>query len=109
MIKTVKIGHIWSKLEGAQYLTILDIKSGYHHISIHPDSRPKTAFTCPYGKIQWRRVAFRVQMAPSASCSLIFKLFKYLDDFLVFWMDDLLIYSQTEEHLKNLQLVFENF
>ena len=36
--------------------------------------------------------------------------FKYLDDFLVFWMDDLFIYSQTEEeHLKHLQLVFEKF
>ena len=22
-------------------------------ISIHPDLRPKTAFTCPYGKFQW--------------------------------------------------------
>ena len=36
--------------------------------------------------------------------------FKYLDDFLVFWMDDLVIYSQTEgEHLKHIQLVFEKF
>ena len=39
------------------------------------------------------------------------KLFlKYLDSFLVFWMDDLLIYSQTEEeHLKHLQLGFEKY
>ena len=34
--------------------------------------------------------------------------FQYLADFLVFWMYDLLIYSQTEEeHLKHVQLVFE--
>ena len=34
-------------------------------------------------------------------------IFKYLDDFLVFWMDDSLIYSQTEEeHLKHFKLVF---
>ena len=41
----------------------------------------------------------------------MFKLFiTYLDDFLVFWMDDLLIYSQTEEeHLKHIELVFEKF
>ena len=39
------------------------------------------------------------------------KLFiKELDEFLVFWMDDLLIYGQTEEeHLKYLELVFEKF
>ena len=76
---------------------------------IHPDSRSKTAFSCPYGKFQWKRVAFGVQTAPSVFLNLMFKLFfKYLADFLVFWMDDLLVYSQTEEeHLKHIQLVFE--
>ena len=34
--------------------------------------------------------------------------FKYLDEFLVFWMDGLLIYSQIEEeYLKHLELVFK--
>ena len=33
-----------------------------------------------------------------------------LNAFLVFWMDDVLIYSQTkDEYLKHLQLVFEKF
>ena len=36
--------------------------------------------------------------------------FKYFHAFLVFWMEDLLIYCQTEEeHLKYLELVFEKF
>ena len=41
----------------------------------------------------------------------MFKLFfKYFNEFLVFWMDGLLIYSQTEEeHLKHLELVFAKF
>ena len=41
----------------------------------------------------------------------MFKLFfKYLDDFLVFWMVHLLLYSQTkEEYLKHVQLAFEKF
>ena len=71
----------------------------------------KTAFTCLYLKVQWKRVAFGEQIAPSIFLYLMFKLFfKYLDEFLVFWMDDLLIYSQTEEeHLKHLKLVFEKF
>ena len=43
--------------------------------------------------------------------NVVFKLFfKYLDHFLVFWMDDLVIYSKTEEeHLKHIQLVFDKF
>ena len=41
----------------------------------------------------------------------MFKLFfQYLDEFIVFWMDNLLIYSQTEEeHLTHLEVVFEKF
>ena len=105
LIETAKIDHIWSKLKEGKDFTLLDIISVYHHISIHPDSRLKTAFTCPYGKFQRKRVAFGVQMAPSVFLILMFKLFfKYLDGFLVFWMDHLLIYSQTEEeHLKHIQ------
>ena len=52
-----------------------------------------------------------MQSAPSVFQNLMFKLFfKYLDYFLVFWMDDLLICSWTEEeHLKHTQLVLEKF
>ena len=42
--------------------------------------------------------------------NLMFKLFlEYFNGLLVFWMDDILIYSQTEEHLKHSELVFEKF
>ena len=58
LIETAKIDNIWSKLKRAQYFTILDIRSDYHHILIHPDTRLKTLFTCPYGKFQWKRVVF---------------------------------------------------
>ena len=91
--ETAKIHYIWSKLKGAKYFSILDIHSGSHHISIHPDLRPKTTFTCPYGTFQWKRVNF--WSANSTKClSLMFKLFfKYIGEFLVFWMDNLLINS----------------
>ena len=52
LIETAKTDYIWAKLKGAQYLSSLDIRAGFHHISIHPDLRPKTAFICPYGKFQ---------------------------------------------------------
>ena len=50
-----------------------------------------------------------MQTAPCIFLNLMFKLFfKYLHEFLVFWMDDLLIGIPTEEeHLKHLELVFE--
>ena len=52
-----------------------------------------------------------MQTAQSIILNLMFKLFfKCLDGFLVFWMDNLLIYNQMEEeHLKHLELVFKKF
>ena len=102
LIETAKIDHIWSKLKGTRYLSILEIWSGHQHISIHPDSRPKATFTYPYRKFQWKRGAFGVQQYYKLFLNLMFKIsFKYLYHFLVFWMHDLLIYSQTKEELLN--------
>ena len=62
-------------------------------------------------KIPMEKDSFDMQSAPSIFLNVMFKLFfKYLDEFLVFWIDEILIYSQTEEqHLKHLELVFEKF
>ena len=111
LIETATIDHIWAKLKGAQYFSLLDIRAGYHHISIHPDSRPKTAFICPYGKFQWKCVSYGVTYALSIFRNAMFKLiFEYLDDFLFFYMDDIIVYSKTDhEHLVHLKKVFEKF
>ena len=98
LIETVKIDHIWSKIKGKKYFSILDICSGYHYISIHPDSRPKQ-----YLDVHMENFNGIIFL------NLMFKLFFiYLDDILVFWMNDLLIYSHTEkELLQHLELVFK--
>ena len=63
--ETAKTDHIWSKLKGAKYFTILDITSGYHHISNHQILDQKQPLSVHMEKFQWKRVAFGVQMAPS--------------------------------------------
>ena len=110
-IETAKIDHIWAKLKGARYFSSLKIKSGYHHISIHPESRPKTAFICPYGKSSGKELAMELHMIPSIFLSAMFKLFfNYLDNFMIFYIDDVIIYSKTEQdHLTHLQKIFEKF
>ena len=111
LIKTAKVSHTWAKLKGAQYFSSLDIRARYHDISVHPDLRSKTAFICPYGKFQWRHVSYSVAHPPSIFLNAMFKLFfEYLDDFLIFYMDDIIVYSKTEhEHLVHLGKVFKKF
>ena len=80
LIGKAKIDHVWSKLKGKKYFSILDICSGYHHISIHPDSRPKTVLMCSYAKFQWKRVTYGIHTAPSIFMTLMI-IFQNLDDF----------------------------
>ena len=95
LIETAKIDHICAKLKGAQYFSSLNIRSGYHHISIHLESRPKTTVIFPYGKFQCKRIAY----TPSVFLSAMFKLFfDYLDYFMIFYVDVVIIYSKIEQN-----------
>ena len=110
-IETAKIDQIWAKLKGARYFSSLDVRSGYHHIFIHPESRPKTTFICPYGKFQWKRVSYGIVHAPHVFLSAMFKLFfDYFDDFMIFNIDDVTVYSRTkQDHLTHLWKKFKKF
>ena len=111
LLEAGRIDHILAKLKGAWYFSSLDTRSGYHHISIHPESRPKTTFICLCGKFQWKRVSYGIAHAPNVFLSIVFKLFcDYLDDFMIFCIDDVIVYSKTEQHhLIHLQKIFEKF
>ena len=40
-----KIDALLARLEGCKYFSILDLRSGYHHIGLLEKSKPLTAFT----------------------------------------------------------------
>ena len=111
--ETANIDHNWAKLKSAQSFSSLGIRAGYHHITIHPDLMPKRAFICPYRKFQWKHVSYGIAHTLSIflNANAMFKLsFKYLDDFLIFYIDNIIVYSKMEsEHLVHLRKVFEKF
>ena len=79
---------------------------------IKKEDRYKMAFVVDsYGKFQWCRTPFGLEQAPARFNSLMLKIFfPYMDRFVIFYVDDLLIFSMVEEeHLKHLRLVFKKF
>ena len=46
----LKVEDIFSKLNGAKYVTTLDLRAGYHHMLLDKSSILKTAFNSPFGK-----------------------------------------------------------
>ena len=83
-----------------------NLHAGYHHIPLHEDSIPKTAFTSPFGKYEYQNVTFRLAQALAYFQELMNKVLKDLP-FGITYLDNIIIYSKTaEEHLDHLQIVF---
>ena len=59
------IESLLDRLEGCKYFSILDSRSGYHHIGLSEQSKPLTAFTTHSGKFQWNVLAFGVGIGSS--------------------------------------------
>ena len=102
-----KVEDIFSQLNGAKYFSTLDLRAGYHHITLTTDSIPKTAFTSPFGKYEYVKVPFGLAQAPAYFQELMMGVLKDLP-FAMAYLDNIIIYSSTpEEHLQYIKTVFE--
>ena len=101
-----KVEDIFSQLKGAKYFSTLDLRAGYHHIGLTADSIPKTAFTSPFGKYEYVKVPFGLAQAPAYFQELMTGVLRDLP-FAMAYLDDIIIYSSTPEHLQHIKTVFE--
>jgi hypothetical protein len=98
-----RIDECYCNLAGAKYFTCLDLRSGYWQIQLADDAKEKTTFTCRYGHFQFRVMPFGLTNAPATFQRMMNNiLHRYIDRCTMVYLDDIIIFSKTEEeHIEN--------
>ena len=101
------MGEILNRVNGATVFSKIDLKDAYYRIRIRPGDEWKTAFRTRYGQYEYLVMPFGLTNAPAAFQAYINQALRGLvDDFCIVYLDDILIFSRTEEeHAEHLQLV----
>ena len=96
---------LMDRLRKACWLKKLDLRVGYWQVRIEEGDEPKTTCVTRYGSYEFLVMPFGLTNAPATFCNLMNNVvFNYFDDFVVVYLDDIVIYSRSlEEHVNSLK------
>ena len=92
-----RIDDLFDQLRGARVYSKIDLRTGYHQLRVRDTDVPKTAFRTRYGHFEFTVMPIGLTNALAAFMDLMHRVFQpYLDKLVVVFVDDILIYSQSE-------------
>ena len=103
------VANILDALSGAKYFARLDMCSGYWQVPLRKADRHKTAFTTHLGLFQFRRLPFGLKTAGATFQRILNTIYcDYIYKFMIIYIDDLIIYSNSaEDALNHYELVLK--
>jgi hypothetical protein len=104
-----RIDNLLDQLKGEKYFSKIDLKTRYHQVAIEPSDVWKTAFKAKEGLFEWLVMPFGLMNALAAFMRLMDDILRpFTNSFVVVYLDDILIFSQTwEEHLHHIRQVLQ--
>ena len=100
---------MFDQLRGARVYSKIDLRTGYHQRRVRDTDIPKTTFRTSYGHFEFTVMPFGLTNALATFLDLMHRIFQpYSDQFVVVFVDDILIYSQSEwDHEYHLMIVLQ--
>nr|GEY32573.1 putative reverse transcriptase domain-containing protein [Tanacetum cinerariifolium] len=107
--RTSKTNTVLRGLQGSSVYSKIKLRSGYHQLRVCDKEIPKMAFRTRYVHYEFQVITFGLTNAPAVFMDLMNGVCKpYLDKFMIIFIDDILIYSKSEEeHAEHLKLILE--
>ena len=104
-----RIDDLFEQLRGVRVYSKIDLCTGYHQFRVRETDIPKTTFMTRYGHFELTVMPFGLTNAPTIIMDIMHRVFQpYLDQFVVVFVDAILIYSQSEwEHEYQLRIVLQ--
>jgi hypothetical protein len=92
-----RIDDLFCHLKGATTLSKIELRFGYHQAMIKHEEIHRRTFRTRYGHYEFVVVSFRLTNAlVSFMCLMNRVLNKYLDKFVLVFVDDIIVYSKTK-------------
>jgi RNase H-like domain found in reverse transcriptase/Reverse transcriptase (RNA-dependent DNA polymerase)/Integrase zinc binding domain/Integrase core domain len=105
-----RFDELMARLSKARVFSKLDLRSGYHQVRVRESDVELTAFTTPFGHYEWLVMPFGETNAPATFVQLMTQLVltDCVNRFVLGFVDDILIYSETEEeHVEHVRTVLQ--
>ena len=100
---------MFDQLKGARVYSKIDLRTGYHQLRVRETDILKTMFRTCYGHFEFKVMPFGLTNVSAAFMDLMHRIFQpYVDQFVVVFVDNILIYSQSEwEHEYHLRIILQ--
>ncbi|GFX63257.1 retrovirus-related Pol polyprotein from transposon 297 [Trichonephila clavipes] len=96
------------KVSAAKFITVLNLSEGYWQIPLSKTAQRCAAFCTSFGTYRPLRMSFGLKNAPYFFSKLMAELLNGLEDFVVPYLDDIAIFSDTwESHIKHMEKVLQ--
>ncbi|KAL0554213.1 hypothetical protein IC582_008130 [Cucumis melo] len=97
------IDDLSDQLRGASLFSKIDLRSGYHKLKVRESDIPKTTFRTRYRFYEFVVIPFSLTNMLAVFMDVMNRIFyQYLDQFVIVFIDDILVYSVDREALEEL-------